>query len=46
MAVATIRFMSEAFGRWMSYSIILPESGEGPFPVVLQLHGLGDDHRS
>jgi S-formylglutathione hydrolase FrmB len=46
MAVAAIRFESESFGRWLSYSVILPEKGEGPFPVVLQLHGLGDDHRS
>jgi S-formylglutathione hydrolase FrmB len=30
----------------MSYCIVLPETGEGPFPVVMQLHGLGDDHRS
>ncbi|MCC6943011.1 MAG: hypothetical protein IT335_00455 [Thermomicrobiales bacterium] len=46
MAVADIRFHSESFGRWVSYSMILPEQGEGPFPVVMQLHGLGDDHRS
>ncbi|CAN5708352.1 alpha/beta hydrolase-fold protein [soil metagenome] len=46
MAVARVRFKSEAFGRWMTYNILLPDNGEGPFPVVMQLHGLGDDHRS
>lgn len=46
MAVAEIRFHSNAFGRWSTYSIILPETGDAPFPVVAQLHGLGDDHRS
>lgn len=46
MAVADIRFDSSAFGRWATYSLILPETGDGPFPVVFQLHGLGDDHRS
>jgi putative tributyrin esterase len=45
-SIATIRFESPSFGRWMTYSVILPETGEGPFPVVMQLHGLGDDHRS
>ncbi|MGD9714795.1 MAG: alpha/beta hydrolase [Thermomicrobiales bacterium] len=46
MAVADVRFLSNAFERWTTYSIFLPESGDGPFPVVIQLHGLGDDHRS
>ena len=46
MALAEVRFKSDAFIQWMSYSIILPETGEGPFPVVLQMHGNGGDHRS
>ncbi|HQY31698.1 MAG TPA: hypothetical protein PK691_10435, partial [Thermomicrobiales bacterium] len=46
MAVAEVRFFSEALGRWTRYQVILPESGDGPFPVVIQLHGLGDDSRS
>ena len=46
MSVASVRFESESFGRWVDYQILLPDSGDGPFPVVIQLHGLGDDHRS
>ena len=46
MAVASVRFESEALGgRWITYQVILPECGNGPFPVVIQLHGLGDDSR-
>lgn len=46
MAVATVRFESEALGgRWLTYQVILPETGSGPFPVLIQLHGLGDDSR-
>jgi len=46
MAVATVQFRSEAMGRQVSYNVILPEETEGPYPVLLQLHGLGDDHQS
>jgi len=46
VSVASVRFESESFGRWVDYQILLPDSGDGPFPVVIQLHGLGDDHRS
>jgi len=46
MAVATVQFRSEAMGRQVSYSVILPEVGVGPYPVLIQLHGLGDDHQS
>lgn len=43
MSVATIQFQSQALGKDVSYQAILPVVGEGPFPVVVQLHGLGGD---
>ena len=46
MGVATVQFHSEALGKSTTYSVILPERGEGPFPVVIQLHGLSDDHQA
>ncbi len=46
MAVVTVQFRSEAMGRQVSYNVILPEETEGPYPVLVQLHGLGDDHQS
>jgi S-formylglutathione hydrolase FrmB len=44
MGVSTIQLFSDALGKWTTYSAILPEKGEGPFPVLFQLHGLSDDH--
>ena len=41
MTVASVQFESQSFGRWATYQVILPDKGEGPFPVILQLHGLG-----
>lgn len=46
MAIVDVQFRSQAVNHDVEYSIILPELGEGPFPVVFQLHGLGDSHRS
>lgn len=43
MSVAMIQLLSQALGKRVSYQVILPETGEGPFPVLLQLHGLSDD---
>ena len=43
MSVARIRFFSEALGKWTRYNLVLPDVGEGPFSVLMQLHGLGDD---
>jgi S-formylglutathione hydrolase FrmB len=43
MSVASIRFYSDALGKWTRYNVILPDEGEGPFPVLFQLHGLTDD---
>ena len=44
MGVASVQFRSEALGKRTTYEVILPEVGEGPFPVLMQLHGLSDDH--
>lgn len=48
MNIATVQFMSEALGRHVTYSVILP-TGEawkkgGDFPILYQLHGRSDDH--
>lgn len=43
MSVATVQFRGQALGRLTSYQAILPEIGDGPFPVLFQLHGLHDD---
>lgn len=45
-AVVTVTFASEAMGRQVSYSAIVPTGPGAPPPVVLQLHGSGDDHQS
>jgi putative tributyrin esterase len=44
MGVASVQFHSPALGKSVTYQVILPEAGTGPFPVLLQLHGLSDDH--
>lgn len=46
MAVLDVQFFSPALNKHTNYTVILPERGEGPFPVLLQLHGLTDNHRS
>ncbi len=46
MGVATVQFYSHALGRRTTYDAILPDTGSGPYPVLLQLHGLFDDHHS
>ncbi|HYH11316.1 MAG TPA: alpha/beta hydrolase family protein [Thermomicrobiales bacterium] len=46
MTVANVRFFSEALGKWTRYNAILPDVGEGPYPVLMQLHGLSDDEDS
>ena len=45
MSVADVQFFSRALNRQVQYSVILPDEGDGPFPVVVQLHGLTDDYR-
>jgi len=46
MSVVTVQFLSPALGKQVEYTVLLPDVGEGPFPVLLQLHGLSDTHRS
>ena len=46
MTVANIRFFSVALGKWTRYNAILPDVGAGPYPVLMQLHGLSDDEDS
>jgi putative tributyrin esterase len=46
MSVAEVQIFSEGLGKWTSFSVILPDAGDGPFPVLFQLHGLSDDHRA
>jgi len=43
MSVLTVRFHSGALGKWTSFNVIHPDKGEGPFPVLMQLHGYSDD---
>jgi len=44
MSIATVQFDSEILERNVMYNALLPDSGEGPFPVVLLLHGYGDNY--
>ncbi len=47
MTISTVRMMSRALQRPSTYTIIVPEAeqaGPGPYHVLLQLHGYGDDH--
>lgn len=43
MSVVTVRFASKALGKQTSFNVIHPDRGEGPFPVLIQLHGYSDD---
>lgn len=44
MSLARIEFYSPAMGQHVTYSVFLPNVGEGPYPVLFQLHGLTDSH--
>jgi putative tributyrin esterase len=46
MGLANVGFFSDAIGKHTTYNVIVPEQGEGPFPVLVQLHGLTDDCHS
>ncbi len=46
MSTASVTFFSDGLGKRASYNVILPDEGEGPFPVLMQLHGLSDDGNS
>ena len=44
MALGTVHWFSPALDMMTAATLILPEKGEGPFPVFYLLHGLSDDH--
>ncbi len=44
MALCELRYYSKALGKQTGAQVILPESGEGPYPVLYLLHGLSDDY--
>ena len=47
MSFATVQVRSQALGRHVQYTAILPDPdrhGNGPYPVLYQLHGRSDDH--
>lgn len=46
MSILNVRFASPALGKQTSFNVIHPDSGEGPFPVLFQLHGYSDDCNS
>ncbi len=43
MALCTVRFFSQSLWKASEMVVVLPDSGEGPFPVLYLLHGLSDD---
>jgi putative tributyrin esterase len=46
MSTARMRFFSDALGKWTRYNVMLPDVGDGPYRVLMQLHGLNDDEDS
>ena len=44
MAWCDFHYHSPTLGFQTAANVLLPESGEGPFPVLYLLHGLSDDH--
>lgn len=46
MTTAALTFFSPALNQHVGYNVILPDRGDGPFPVLVQLHGLTDDHHA
>jgi S-formylglutathione hydrolase FrmB len=47
MIIGTIQMKSRALDRTVTYTILLPdpaEVGEGPYPVLVQLHGRNGNH--
>lgn len=43
MALCQVRFFSTALGSASEMWVLVPDEGEGPFPVLYLLHGLLDD---
>jgi S-formylglutathione hydrolase FrmB len=46
MAILSVRFASKALAKQTTFNVIHPDQGEGPFPVLIQLHGFSDDCNS
>jgi putative tributyrin esterase len=44
MAFLNFHYFSNALNKQTSAYVLLPETGEGPFPVLYLLHGYSDDH--
>lgn len=44
MALLHCHFFSEILQKQVAMNVILPEKGNGPFPVYYLLHGLSDDY--
>lgn len=44
MALCEVRFFGAAIEMQTAMSVIVPDAGEGPWPVFYLLHGLSDDH--
>jgi putative tributyrin esterase len=44
MSFCELHFCSQSLDMQGAMNVLLPDSVEGPFPVLYLLHGLGDDH--
>jgi S-formylglutathione hydrolase FrmB len=44
MALVTLHWKSQVLGKQTATQVLLPDVGEGPFPVYYLLHGRSDDH--
>ena len=44
MALLDIHFFSKILMNQAAVSVLLPDEGEGPFPVLYLLHGISNDH--
>jgi putative tributyrin esterase len=44
MAYCELRFSSGSLEKRESMNVLLPDGGDGPFPVLYLLHGLSDDY--
>jgi S-formylglutathione hydrolase FrmB len=44
MSLAHVNWFSQTLGKMVPTAVVLPDYGDGPFPVLYLLHGLSDDH--
>lgn len=44
MAFCDVRWFSPTLEKQVASYVLLPDKGDGPFPVLYLLHGLSDDH--